>query len=134
MAPDTIIDIPTLRKLSNAPTYAPPAVFANACGAAADAMADLCKQIDGTVRVAADALARVKERDAEIERLRAVLLDWRKTPGNQRTATWWHNWLKSLDDALGYEQSPRLTEPDDNGRQYEEGMRPSDDAEFGMKP
>ena len=40
----------------------------------------------------------------EVSQLRAVLLDWRKTPGNQRTAQWWHAWLDSLDAALNYGQ------------------------------
>lgn len=33
-----------------------------------------------------------------------VLLDWRRTPGNQRTAKWWHEWLDKMDEAIANEQ------------------------------
>ncbi len=73
-----MIDIKQLRKLGTDPVYAPPATLANACNDAADTIEGLCKQIDGTVRVANQALS---ERDA----LRAVLKPLAKIAEDERS-------------------------------------------------
>lgn len=65
-----MIDVPTLRKLGTDPSYAPPATFANACVDAADTIDELARCIDGSVRVAADALATVKRLEAQIGEIR----------------------------------------------------------------
>lgn len=62
-----MIDVPTLRKLGTDPVYAPPATFADACVKAADTIDELARHIDGSVRVAADALAAVKRLETELE-------------------------------------------------------------------
>lgn len=56
-----MIDIATLRALGSLESNASAEVLREACWQAADTIEDLCNQLDGCVRVAADALKRVKE-------------------------------------------------------------------------
>jgi hypothetical protein len=55
-----MIDSPTLRKLGALDSTADVEVLREACNQAADTIEYLCKEIDGCVRVAADALQRAR--------------------------------------------------------------------------
>jgi hypothetical protein len=59
-----MIDSPTLRKLGTEQPLQPAEVLAEACLQAAESIEEICKQMDGVIRVAADALKRLKEREA----------------------------------------------------------------------
>lgn len=36
--------------------------------------------------------ARMTEAEEQCDRMRAILEDWERTPGNERDAAWWHQW------------------------------------------